>query len=126
MPYKDPKRQLEYQRKWMARRRAEWFEKNCICLGCGSKENLEIDHIDASKKISHKVWSWSENRRNEELAKCQVLCHSCHVLKSKSSGVWQIAEHGGYTMYTKHKCKCTLCRKWKRKVNAQRKERGWI
>ncbi len=125
MPYKDPIKQREYQRKWIAKRRANWFV-NQACIGCGSKENLEIDHIDAKQKVSHNIWSWTKTRRDEELAKCQVLCEACHVLKSKLAGEWERAKHGGYTMYTQNKCKCESCKEWKRKVNAQRKERGWV
>jgi len=71
----------EYQRLWIAKRRAEFF-KNKTCILCGSEENLELDHIDPSTKVSHTIWSWSEKRRLEEIAKCQILCHDCHVRKT--------------------------------------------
>lgn len=68
-------------RRWMAKRRATWFEGKS-CTSCGSQTDLELDHIDPSKKVDHKVWSWSDERRKRELAKCQVLCHDCHVIKT--------------------------------------------
>ena len=77
-----PDQQREYQRRWMARRREEWFSQQSGCVRCGSQDDLHIDHIDPSTKISHCVWSWSERRRLEELAKCQVLCRICHEEKT--------------------------------------------
>lgn len=77
MPYKDKVKQREYQRKWKAKRRAEFFEGKC-CEECGGAENLELHHEDRSKKESHKIWSWSKERREAELAKCVVLCRDCH------------------------------------------------
>ena len=74
MPYKDPEKQREYQRQWMADRRAEWFSGKS-CVDCGSTEALELDHVDPSIKIDHKVWSWSLERREAELAKCEARCH---------------------------------------------------
>jgi hypothetical protein len=43
---------------------------------------LELDHVDPALKVSHRVWSWARERREAELAKCQVLCHDCHVAKT--------------------------------------------
>jgi uncharacterized protein YnzC (UPF0291/DUF896 family) len=45
---------------------------------------LQVDHINNKEKISHRIWSWSEKRRNEELAKCQALCLICHKEKTRS------------------------------------------
>ena len=82
MSYKDKNKQREYTKNWIASRRKAWLKENDPCKNCGSWENLELDHIDPSKKVDHKVWSWSEKRRLEELSKCQVLCHRCHKVKS--------------------------------------------
>ncbi len=49
---------------------------------CGSHKNLEIDHIDPTGKITSKMWHYGKAFRARELAKCQVLCRPCHVLKS--------------------------------------------
>ncbi len=70
-----------YNREWMRKRREEWFRANGPCA-CGSWDRLEIDHIDRSTKTTHRVWSWSEKRRNEELAKCVVRCRKCHREKT--------------------------------------------
>jgi 5-methylcytosine-specific restriction endonuclease McrA len=71
----------EYQRKWIAARRAEWFAGKA-CAMCGSKESLELDHIIPALKVDNHIWSWSKQRRDEELAKCQALCEECHKKKT--------------------------------------------
>jgi len=83
MPYKDPQQQREYERAWVAERRAAWFAGK-ICDWCGSTEDLQLDHRDPKKKVSHRIWSWSKARRVAELAKCRPLCRPCHAKKSAS------------------------------------------
>src|ERR1700745_656671 len=86
MPFKDPKRKKEYGRQWVANRRIEFFkDKKCSVWWCGSSTKLELDHIDPTQKISHRIWSWSKVRRESELTKCQVLCDKCHNAKSKKN-----------------------------------------
>lgn len=83
MPYKDrAMKQLAQLRWWHARKDAWFTDKQCAV--CGSSENLELDHINPFLKVSHKIWSWRIERRDEELAKCQVLCKSCHQIKTKT------------------------------------------
>jgi len=77
----------EYQRQWMAARRAEWFAENGPCALCGSWDDLELDHVDPATKVHHVVWSWSKARREAELAKCRALCETCHKAKSKTEVV---------------------------------------
>ncbi len=84
MGYNDKAKQIEYQREWMRKRREQWFAENGPCAKCGGSERLEIDHRDRADKVDHKVWSWTEEKRNAELKKCQVLCHECHRVKSRS------------------------------------------
>lgn len=81
MPYKDPEVQRRYMREWVAKRRSDWFaDKKCV--RCGTTDDLRVDHIDPTLKVSHRIWSWAIKRRDAELAKCQVLCHPCHVIKT--------------------------------------------
>lgn len=82
MPYANRETQRAYQREWWNRRRAEWVADNGPCVRCGSEDGLQVDHVDPRKKVSHKVWSWSQCRRETELAKCQVLCDACHHRKT--------------------------------------------
>ena len=60
---------------------------NKCCL-CGSCENLEFDHIDKGTKlfaISDGIASKSKQEIYKEANKCQLLCHSCHVKKTKNN-----------------------------------------
>jgi len=105
MGYKNPDTQREYQRKWIASRREQFF-KDKECVKCKSKDRLELDHIDPAEKITHNVWSWSEARRIVELAKCQVLCYSCHKEKTRE---YLAVEVHGLTMYDNYGCRCNVC-----------------
>lgn len=116
----------DYQRKWIAARRATWLEGK-VCKECGRSDSLNVDHVDPTTKVDHRVWSWSLVRMTDELAKCQVLCAKCHCRKTAEvDELRPITQHGAAGMYESHKCRCELCREWKRRVNAQRKTRGWV
>ncbi|MEU0858430.1 HNH endonuclease [Streptomyces griseofuscus] len=84
MPYKDPEKQREFQRVWVAARRREYFDGKA-CVQCGSTDQLELDHVDPAVKVSHRIWSWADGRRHTELAKCQPLCFSCHKGKTNAA-----------------------------------------
>ena len=60
----------------------------CVKCGCWDLDQLEVDHIDPNTKVSHRVWSWSKERRENELAKCQVLCRACHLTKTCGEGYY--------------------------------------
>lgn len=92
MPYSNPEEQRLYQRQWYAARKAQWIAEHGPCVRCGSTEDLQVDHKDPSQKVNHRVWSWSAERREAELAKCQVLCRPCHV--EKKDHVRQGEQHG--------------------------------
>lgn len=98
MPYSDPKKQRKAQHEWyltvVKARKSDWFLANGPCKKCGSIDDLELDHIDPTKKVSHNVWTWADERRARELAKCQALCHNCHVEKTydycKEMDTWKV------------------------------------
>jgi hypothetical protein len=126
MPYRDPVMQRDFQKEWIAARRVGWLAENGPCALCGSRRNLEVDHVDPEKKVSHRVWSWSKERRDAELAKCQVLCGRCH--KKKSVEYQRRHTTHGLTMYTGvSRCRCRACcaanteyrRQWRVKNRAQ-------
>ena len=81
MSYTDPEKQRAYARAWIAKRRRAFFVDKACCL-CDSKVSLELDHIDPKTKISHAIWSWRQERREAEIAKCQILCEKCHANKT--------------------------------------------
>jgi 5-methylcytosine-specific restriction endonuclease McrA len=117
MGYKDKEKQRAYQNAWAQQRRVDWLQENGPCVKCGSNIELEVDHIDASQKVAHRVWTWSKERRDEELNKCQVLCLECHKAKTKADR--PPVQHG-----TDHKynlgCRCDGCRAFKSRKNARR------
>lgn len=96
MPYKDPEAQKAYQRKWVASKRAKAVEMlGGQCVRCGSKNDLEFDHIDPdTKDPSLRYWGGTHSQSRygfnfsrswqwiiKELQKCQLLCDSCHKAK---------------------------------------------
>lgn len=109
MAFKDKNKQRAYNREWVKKRRTEYL-KDKICALCNSKTDLEIDHIVPSTKISHKIWSWSQQRRDEELKKCQILCKACHRKKTNTSMCKEIT-HGTAGGYDRN-CRCTKCKAW--------------
>lgn len=105
-------------RLWRAGRRNEYLKDKC-CVVCGSIDRLEIDHINPDEKISHNIWSWSKDRREAELAKCQVLCFGHHLEKTQKW--WESKKVHGLNMYERHGCRCEICRQAKSEKNAQRR-----
>ena len=108
MPYVSEKRQKKYQNDWMQERRRAWLLKNGPCVKCGSWGSLEVDHRNPSEKVDHKVWSWSKERRDRELEKCQTLCETCHLKKSSAE---RLPSHGSDSRYRHRilKCRCREC-----------------
>jgi hypothetical protein len=83
-----------------------------VCIVCGTKDQLEFDHIDPNTKVIEittaimaKCWSWS--RLVDELNKCQLLCKTHHLHKTIASYPKQPC--GTYWKYRKYKCRCERC-----------------
>lgn len=108
MPYKDPKRQRQYQLEYIRKRRKTWFDTNGPCQHCGSDQDLELHHIDRNTKIDHKAWSWNQERREAELAKCVALCANCH-LECTRQQFHRPIQHGTHNAYASG-CRCDDCR----------------
>jgi len=112
MPRKTPELQREFQRNWMANRRAYWIaSKGGVCVKCGSDDRLEIDHIDRTLKTLNfsSIWSRSKEIQDREPANAQLLCYECHKIKTRSERVDPNLQHGTTGMY-KRKCRCQICR----------------
>ena len=80
----------EYQRayqqaRYVVRREIAVRRLGGVCTDCGSSDSLEFDHIDPSTKLLPigKLWTASDERFDNELAKCQLLCKSCHIDKTR-------------------------------------------
>jgi hypothetical protein len=93
----------------MAKRRAAWFSINSPCSKCGSDVDLQLHHKDRTKKVSHKIWSWTEKRRLKELAKCVVLCRRCHNEETVQQEGPCARRHGTMSRYVYGGCRCLLC-----------------
>jgi|SRR5436190_1865530 len=100
MPYADKDKQRKFQREWQAKRRQEYLAGKS-CEECGTTDNLNLHHRDPEEKITHRVWSWTQARREAELEKCIVLCHLCHMRLHKM-------KHGKMRAY-KSGCRCFEC-----------------
>lgn len=120
MPFSDKETQKEYQREWMRKRRLKWIGlMGGVCVNCGATADLEIDHVDPTLKISHRIWSWNEERIKSELKKCQLLCVECHKVKS---AIDRAPSHGTDTMYG-YGCRCDDCKLARKIVKAANRKR---
>lgn len=94
------------------------------CVNCGSKDNLEFDHLDPDEKefkIS-KILDWNEANVEKEVKKCQLLCKPCHHIKTKENKEYGAeAEHGTLWRYRKYSCRCKKCIKANEKYNLYRR-----
>ena len=107
MPYNDLAKQRDYQNRWMQKRRTEWLSAHGPCKTCGSDIDLMVKYTDPESKVEHKVWSWAEDRRLAELAKCHVLCKTCHHAKVTEENGFLLGH--GANGYRYNKCRCAIC-----------------
>ena len=100
------------------------------CVNCNSTDILEFDHIDPSTKkfcIATR-YDFSRNRLKVELDKCQLLCNSCHWLKTREDRrtlEYYIKNkktiHGTSSMYANNNCRCIPCKAaWNEYVKIRR------
>ena len=121
----------EYMREYVLRRyyrrRREVVEKlGGRCAVCGSTDDLEIDHIDATKKsfsLAKALAGMAKERLDLEVAKCQLLCFTHHVEKSIVESGKKSARGTHGTLSSFRYCKCALCKEAKNSYNKSRKGR---
>lgn len=106
-----PDKVSKYQRRNEKRRQLAFNILGRECVRCGSREQLEFDHIDPKKKSDKlsRFWSAPKERFIEEALKCQVLCKRCHDTKTIYERGNKKRMHGTTTMYQKEKCRCEHC-----------------
>ena len=72
------------------------------CVACGSTKNLHFDHVVPScKSFSITTFldrPWADTL--EELKKCQLLCSSCHHLKTLKEGSYSKRNNHGSSVGT--------------------------
>lgn len=115
----------KYQVAWLKERRQRAI--NLLggkCALCGAVEELEFDHIDPASKHPHlkradtqgMQWSRSWDWILTELAKCQLLCDTCHKAKTNTDGE---PPHGTHSRYVSRKCRCQECKAAHARTNAK-------
>lgn len=75
------------------------------CMVCGSAEDLHFHHVDPTNKESTvaKMWSLSEARFRAELAKCVLICSTCHKAEHRTAH-----PHGDVRRFWQG-CTCASC-----------------
>lgn len=119
MPYRDPDQRRAYAREWFARRRAEILGPDAACLLCGATDELEHHHLVAAEKVTHRFTTWALARARAEMAKCVVLCGSCH---DELHAAERRAACGTESAYWRG-CRCDRCREAHRVGAAARRRR---
>jgi hypothetical protein len=88
MPFNDPVRKREYERKyqreWIAKRRAAWFEGK-TCVRCGAPATHLRLPADAEAH-GGSIWSMAKERREALLARCLPMCSSCRNIRKTPIG----------------------------------------
>lgn len=95
------------------------------CALCGSTKRLEFDHIGPKSKTFDplKVWSFSEEMREKELLKCQLLCKQCHLWKTLTERGKKTAKNTHGTVSAYRYCHCVECKEAKRVAAAEYRDR---
>lgn len=121
MGYKNIEQRREYQKNWVAARRAKFFKnKKCAMADETCEGALQLDHKDPAKKWKHRIWSYSWAVIRRETRKCQVLCSSHHFRKT-AADVRAMREraHGTMEGYEKWHCRCDRCARFAFKAESE-------
>ncbi len=106
MPNKDIVKKRKYARDWVSKRRTAFFKgKSCIECGESDIKKLNLHHRNPKEKESHNIWSWSKERRDEEILKCDILCKKCHTELHATL----LRKHGTRSRYADG-CRCDACK----------------
>jgi len=93
------------------------------CSLCGSTKKLEFDHINPDTKKFNILDTVSLDKSMDtfmvELDKCQLLCKSCHLIKTAVERQFNVPRHGTFGWATNHSCYCDDCVKVKREYRLQ-------
>lgn len=106
------------------------------CVACDSTEELEVDHKNREEKsfeVIGKMRSVTPEELDKELAKCQLLCHTCHMEKTIRERGQTSAKGTHGTLSSYRYCKCDICvaahkaycTEWNRKAKLNRKRRAY-
>lgn len=109
MAYKNKLEQRAYQLNYVTAKRRKYIEQLGCCFFCGSHDDIQIHHLNPDEKESHRIWSWSDERIENELRKCIAICESCHTKYHQLQRRKDI-QHGTLSAY-RIGCRCTDCRR---------------
>lgn len=103
-----------YIKEYRQKRRDEAIELlGGMCVQCSSEENLEFDHKDPNNKSFNISGFWYAKKNiSEELKKCQLLCKSCHDIKTgveQEDRALQTRKSCGSVAEYKRGCRCVDC-----------------
>lgn len=105
----------EYSRAYSRQRYSRFKSKVFAVLGnacrqCGSRDRLQVDHIDPALKsfTISEAYSMPWDSVVEELTKCQPLCSKCH--KTKTDNEQRGPAHGTFGSYRNARCRCKVCK----------------
>lgn len=110
-----------YLRKWQKAKRDKRreFLQNLLggkCVRCGIDNGLQFDHIDPSTRnfVIGNHLSYPMALLLAEVAKCQLLCQTCHTLKTLADNGRQLTPlHGTLSRYMGRghlRCRCDDCK----------------
>jgi hypothetical protein len=104
----------EYQRVYLAKKRQNAIDYlGGRCVVCGTKSNLQFDHINSHEKTFSisRILSYKWDFLIKELRKCQILCAQHHLEKSKQTlDGNRTADRHGWKGYNHLGCRCEICR----------------
>lgn len=116
----------EYHRRYYYKRRAKLIALlGDRCEWCGTKDDLQFDHIDPAEKWFNISENMTANNRvvRAELAKCQLLCRECHIEKTAAERIEAGFTHGTTYAWRNLNCRCEICVVARDEYNAQRREK---
>lgn len=73
------------ERNRLGRQFLQEYKVKLGCADCGYNEHhagLEFDHVDGDKKYNVSELTTSPNKLEQELAKCEVVCGTCHNIRT--------------------------------------------
>ena len=79
---------MSYHTEYYKKRRDQFINLlGGSCANCGATNQLEFDHIDPSTKQFSigKLLNVSYEKALAEVRKCQLLCKSCHKIKTNAN-----------------------------------------
>jgi hypothetical protein len=82
------------------------------CIDCGSKKELEFDHIEPKEKSFSiaKLWSVKEEEFWKEINKCNLRCKNCHIIKTVLQNGQTMAKGTHGTLSARSYCNCNECK----------------